>query len=52
MLDLNQPFAPRVSSRRLDDQQIVTMPLEDMAPFLAREELNANMLVPLAAEPG
>lgn len=46
-LDLNQPFAPRVSSKRLENGQIVTMPLEDMAPFLSREELQTNMLIPL-----
>jgi acetolactate synthase-1/2/3 large subunit len=49
-LDLNQAFAPRVSSRKLADAGIVTMPLEDMAPFLSREELKANMLIPLVEE--
>ncbi|HWB00644.1 MAG TPA: thiamine pyrophosphate-binding protein [Pirellulales bacterium] len=48
MLDLDQPFAPRVSSRRLENGQLVTMPLEDMAPFMSREELAANMIVPMA----
>jgi acetolactate synthase-1/2/3 large subunit len=50
MLDLNQGFAPRASSRRLANGQIVTAPLEDMSPFLSREELAENMLVPLVAE--
>jgi len=44
VLDLRQPFAPRVSSRRLDDGRIESAPLHDMAPFLSREELASNML--------
>lgn len=43
-LDLNQQFAPKLSSRKLDDGRMVTSPLQDMAPFLSREELAANML--------
>jgi len=49
-LDLNQQFAPKLSSRRLTDGRMVTAALEDMAPFLSREELKANMLVPLVDE--
>lgn len=47
MLDLNQAFAPKLSSRKLDDGRMVTAALEDMAPFLSREELKSNMIVPL-----
>lgn len=47
ILDLNQGFAPRLSSRRLEDGRMVTAPLEDMAPFLSREELQANMFYPI-----
>ncbi|OAM89579.1 thiamine pyrophosphate-binding protein [Termitidicoccus mucosus] len=47
MLDLKQSFAPKLSSRKLDDGRMVTAALEDMAPFLPREELKANMLVPI-----
>lgn len=47
LLDLRQPFAPKLSSRKLDDGRMVTAPLEDMAPFLSREELAENMLVPV-----
>jgi acetolactate synthase-1/2/3 large subunit len=46
-LDKEQPFAPKLSSRRLDDGRMITSPLEDMAPFLSREELRDNMLVPM-----
>lgn len=51
MLDLAQGFAPRASSHRLADGRIVTAPMEDMAPFLDRAELAANMLVPPPADP-
>jgi acetolactate synthase I/II/III large subunit len=46
VLDPEQPFSPRVSSKRLEDGRMVTAPLEDMFPFLSREELLSNMLVP------
>lgn len=46
VLDLSQPFAPKLSSRKLEDGRMVTSPLEDMAPFLSREELQQNMFVP------
>jgi cysteine-rich repeat protein len=45
-LDKAQPFAPKLSSRRLPDGRMVTSPLEDMAPFLDREELRTNLLIP------
>lgn len=45
LLDLRQPFAPKLSSRKLDDGRMITAPLEDMAPFLSREELKQNMIV-------
>ncbi len=47
MLDPDQAFAPKLSSRRLDDGRMVTSPLEDLAPFLPRDELAGNMLIPL-----
>jgi acetolactate synthase-1/2/3 large subunit len=50
MLDLKQGFAPRSSSRRLASGEIVSTPLEDMAPFLDRDELRANMIVPVVDE--
>lgn len=50
MLDLNQVFAPKLSSRKLDDGRMISSPLEDLAPFLPREELAANMLVPMLKE--
>jgi acetolactate synthase I/II/III large subunit len=47
ILDLQQAFAPRLSSRRLDDGRMVTAPLEDMFPFLDRSELQENMFYPI-----
>ncbi len=48
MLDKTQAFEPKLSSRRLEDGSLATSALEDMAPFLSREELAQNMLIPLA----
>ncbi len=51
VLDLAQPFAPKLTSRRLASGKMVSSPLEDMAPFLSRDELRANMFVPLVPDP-
>jgi acetolactate synthase I/II/III large subunit len=40
-----QGFAPKLSSRKLDDGRMVSSPLHDMAPFLSREDLAANMWI-------
>ena len=45
VLDSAQPFAPKLSSRRLDDGRMVSSPLEDMAPFLSRPEFASNMII-------
>lgn len=50
MLTLEQQFAPKMSSKRLADGRMVSRPLEDLAPFLSREELAENMLVPMLEE--
>lgn len=50
IVDLNQQFAPKLSSRKLDDGRMISSPLEDLAPFLDREEFKSNMLVPLWEE--
>lgn len=46
-IDKDQVFAPKTASRRLEDGSMVSAPLEDLAPFLSREELKENMLIPL-----
>jgi acetolactate synthase-1/2/3 large subunit len=45
-LDPDQPFEPKLSSRQLADGSMVSAPLEDMFPFLSREELQQNLLIP------
>jgi acetolactate synthase-1/2/3 large subunit len=44
MLDLTQDFAPKTSSRRLEDGSMVSSQLEDMSPFLPADELAALWL--------
>ena len=39
-------FAPKVAAEKLADGRIVSKPLEDMWPFMEREEFAENMLVP------
>jgi len=46
MLDLAQAFAPKLSSRKLEDGSMISASLEDMSPFLDREELQGNMVTP------
>ena len=46
MVDKEQNFAPKVSSRRLEDGSMVTAPMEDLAPFLPRDELARALSVP------
>jgi acetolactate synthase-1/2/3 large subunit len=43
ILDREQLFEPKLSSRQLADGRMVTANLEDMAPFLDREELKTNL---------
>jgi acetolactate synthase-1/2/3 large subunit len=43
-VDSEQAFAPKLVSRKLDDGTMVSPVLEDMAPFLSREELASNIL--------
>jgi len=45
ILDPAQAFSPKLSSRRLEDGSMVSAPLEDLAPFLSREELAENMQI-------
>ena len=43
ILDTNQTFSPKLASRKLADGTMVSPELEDMAPFLSREEFRMNM---------
>lgn len=43
MIDKNQQFAPKLSSRRLEDGSMVSSPLEDLVPFLTDAQLEEAM---------
>ena len=43
MISPSQGISPKASSFRREDGSFESRPLEDMAPFLAREEIHANM---------
>ena len=47
MLDPEQGFEPKIASRKLEDGRMVSLPPEDMFPFLPREELQRHLLFPL-----
>jgi len=38
IVDSNQPFAPKLASKRMEDGTMFSPPLDDMAPFLERAE--------------
>jgi len=48
--DTKQVWEPKSSTKRLDDGTLVSPPLEDLAPFLPREELKKQMFIPLMDE--
>ena len=50
MLSKDQVTEPKAASKRLENGKMVSAPLEDMAPFLPREELKQNMCIPLIDE--
>lgn len=45
MVDPDQAIGPRASSAVRPDGSMVSKPLEDLAPFLDREEFRANMII-------
>lgn len=50
VVDPQQQFEPKLASRALPDGRMVSSPLEDLAPFLDRNELAGNMLVPMVKD--
>ena len=50
MLTTEQPFSPRSSSMKLPDGKMVSRPLEDLAPFLDRDEYKSNMIIDILPE--
>jgi len=45
LLDPDQPFAPKLGAKQHPDGRITSPPLEDLSPFLPREELLDNLLI-------
>lgn len=43
--DTEQVWEPKSATKRLEDGRLVSPPLEDLAPFLSREELLENMFI-------
>lgn len=47
---IEQVWEPKSSTKRLADGTLISPPLEDLAPFLPREELKKNMFISLVDE--
>ena len=41
----DQPIVPSVSSKKLPDGTLVSCPIEDLAPFLSRDEFEQEMII-------
>jgi acetolactate synthase-1/2/3 large subunit len=50
MMPREEPRAPSLSSMRKPDGSMVSKPLEDLWPFLPREEFLSNMVIPPVEE--
>lgn len=48
--DTKQVWEPKSIAKKLPDGRLVNPPLEDLAPFLPRKELEANMFIPMIDE--
>lgn len=49
-VDPAQFFEPKSATKRLEDGTLISPPLEDLAPFLDREELKSIMKIPMMEE--
>ncbi len=50
MIDENQSFEPKLGAKQHPDGRITSPALEDLSPFLSREELKENMIIELLDE--
>lgn len=50
MTDPYEELGPKAASYRCADGRMVSKPLEDLAPFLSRDEFRRNMIVPVMPE--
>lgn len=48
--DTEQVWEPKSSTKRLPDGTLISPPLEDLAPFLDRDELKKQMFIPMIEE--
>jgi acetolactate synthase-1/2/3 large subunit len=46
LMNPEQPLVPKTSFKILSDGKLVSPPIEDLFPFLDREEFNENMIIP------
>ncbi len=49
-VNTTQKFEPKSATKRLEDGTLVSAPLEDLAPFLPRKELEEIMIIPMVDE--
>jgi len=49
-VDTEQAFEPKAAAKMLPDGRMVSVPLEDMAPFLPDEEMDEIMIIPRIKE--
>ncbi|MBI3520073.1 MAG: thiamine pyrophosphate-binding protein [Bacteroidetes bacterium] len=45
MLTNDYKFFPKVASKKLEDGRMISAPLEDLAPFMDREEFRSNLFI-------
>jgi len=50
MLDPNEEIGPKVASYKKENGTMISKPLEDLAPFLPREEFKENMIIDIIEE--
>ena len=49
-LDENVVFAPKLGAKQLPDGRIISPPLEDLSPFLPRDQFRDSMIIPMMEE--
>ena len=47
IIDENQIFAPKLGAKQHPDGKITSPALEDLSPFLSKDELKSNMIIDL-----
>jgi len=50
IVSMDQKFEPKSATKRLENGVLVSPPLEDLAPFLPREEVERNMFISMVEE--